>query len=110
MSNRVRFPSYFQLISTEERSAFGFYGVIREYNWKRVALIVQNENLFTVVSGNIFSSKLIANIMNVATYFFQTMTRLKLLLEDGGVEYTEKIFSTSAGIAGLGPNPFVSQI
>jgi hypothetical protein len=46
----VRFPSYFQLLSTEETLAFAFYGVIKEYEWRRVALLVQNENLFTVVS------------------------------------------------------------
>ena len=61
LRDRVRFPSYFQLLSTEERIAFGFYGVIREYNWRRVALIVQDENLFTVVSG-IESLNIIANL------------------------------------------------
>lgn len=51
LRDRLRFPSYFQLLSTEETLAFAYYGVIKEFGWKRVALIVQNENLFTVVSG-----------------------------------------------------------
>ena len=36
------------------------------------------------------------------------MNRLKTLL-DQNVEYTEQRFNTSAGIKGLGPNPFVSS-
>ena len=50
LRNRVKFPSYFQLLSAEETLAFAYYGVIKEYEWTRVALIVQNENLFTGVS------------------------------------------------------------
>ena len=51
LRNRVRYPFYFQLLSTAEMQAFAYYGVITEYGWRRLALIVQNENLFTVVSG-----------------------------------------------------------
>ena len=36
------------------------------------------------------------------------MNPLKTLLDENNVEYTEKLFNTSAGIKGLGPNPFVS--
>ena len=53
LRDRVRFPSYFQLLSTEETLAFAYYGVIKEFRWRRVALIVQNENLFTVVRPKI---------------------------------------------------------
>ena len=37
------------------------------------------------------------------------MNELKTLLDKNNVEYTEKQFNTSAGIKGLGPNPFVSS-
>ena len=53
LSNRVRFRRYFQLLANAARMAHGFYGIIEEYKWRRVALIVQNENLFTTVSGNV---------------------------------------------------------
>lgn len=36
------------------------------------------------------------------------MIRLKAILDRTDVDYNEKIFNTTAGIAGLGPNPFVS--
>ena len=51
LRNRLRYPFYFQLLSTEETLAFAYYGAIKEYGWRKLALIVQNENLFTVVSG-----------------------------------------------------------
>ena len=51
LNDRVRFPRYFQLSSSELRMAMGFYGIIKEYGWRRVALIVQDENDFTMVSS-----------------------------------------------------------
>ena len=52
LANRVRFRYYFQLLPTEASIAPAYFGVIRYYGWKRVGLIVQNENLFTVVRRN----------------------------------------------------------
>ena len=49
LADRVRFRYYFQLLSTEVSLAPAYFGVIRQYGWRRVGLIVQNENLFTVV-------------------------------------------------------------
>lgn len=49
LSDRARFRGYFQLQVNAAITAFGFYGIIREYGWRKVALIVQDENLFTVV-------------------------------------------------------------
>ena len=46
---------------------------------------------------------------NESILFTQTMNSLKALLDKTDVEYTERLFNTSAGIAGLGPNPFVSM-
>ena len=50
LADRVRFKSYFQLLPTEADIAPAYFGVIRQYEWRHVALIVQNENRFTVVS------------------------------------------------------------
>jgi len=50
LRNRQKYPFYFQLLSAEDMLAFAYYGVIREYGWRQLVLIVQNENLFTVVS------------------------------------------------------------
>ena len=40
---------YFQLVGGEAEIARGFLGIIRTFHWQRVAIITQNENLFTVV-------------------------------------------------------------
>ena len=50
LSDRVRYPRYFQLLSSAERIAFGYYAVIREFGWRRIAIIVQDEAVFRVVS------------------------------------------------------------
>ena len=47
--NRVRFRYYFQMLPTDAELAPAYFSVIRQYGWRRVGLIVQNENLFTVV-------------------------------------------------------------
>jgi len=49
LANRVKFRYYFQLVPTEASIAPAYFGTIRQYGWKKVELIVQNENLFTVV-------------------------------------------------------------
>ena len=50
LSNRVHFPNYFQLLAPDSELAGGFFAIIKNFGWKRVALIVQEENLLTVVS------------------------------------------------------------
>lgn len=39
------------MLSIADERAFGFYGVIRYFGWKKITLLVQDENLFTIVSG-----------------------------------------------------------
>jgi gamma-aminobutyric acid type B receptor len=46
--DRTLFPRYFQLLTTDASQAAAFFSIIQHYGWKRVALIVQDENLFTV--------------------------------------------------------------
>ena len=50
LSDRVRFPYYFQLLPSEVNLARVFYSIIKEYGWRRVALIVQNEYRYRAVS------------------------------------------------------------
>jgi hypothetical protein len=49
LSDRTRFPYYFQLLPSEVNLARVFYSIIKEYGWRRVALIVQNEHRYQVV-------------------------------------------------------------
>ena len=51
LANRQRFRYYFQMLATEAELAIGFFGVIKQFGWRRVAFIEQDENLFTVVSS-----------------------------------------------------------
>ena len=40
---------YFQLLADEAGMARGFLGLMKRFQWKRVGIITQNENLFTTV-------------------------------------------------------------
>ena len=40
----------------------------------------------------------------------QTMDRLKILLTDEGINFTDTTFNTEDGIRGLGEQPFVSKV
>ena len=51
LSDRVRFPYYFQLLPSEVNLARVFYSIIKEYGWRRVALVIQNEHRFKTVSS-----------------------------------------------------------
>ena len=108
LADRTRFKSYFQLLPTEADIAPAYFGVIRQYGWRHVALIVQNENLFTVVSFE--TEQLIMNLLNMSDVFTalfpQTIDRLKALLHTINVTYSENIFESDEGIAGLGAEPF----
>ena len=47
----LEYPYYFQLLPSEANLARVFYSIIKEYGWRRVALIVQNEHRYRAVCG-----------------------------------------------------------
>ena len=53
LGNRVQYPSYFQVLSPDANLADGFFAIIKHFGWRKVALIVQDENVLTTVSSNI---------------------------------------------------------
>ena len=55
LANRIRYPNYFQLLAPDADLSDGFLAIIKQFEWERVALIVQEENLLTVVS--LFTSR-----------------------------------------------------
>ncbi len=50
LRDRARFRYYYQLLLTDDNLAIGFFSIIARYNWRRVAIIEQDETVFTVVS------------------------------------------------------------
>ena len=50
LTNRTQFINHFGILATEADLAFGFYSIIRHFKWKRVTILLQEENLFTAVS------------------------------------------------------------
>ena len=45
----AKHPFYFQLVPPEDNLAIVFHSIIKEYTWRRVALIIQNEHRFKTV-------------------------------------------------------------
>ena len=41
---------YFQTPTPDTLTAYGFFGVIKHYGWKKVRLVAQDENVFITVS------------------------------------------------------------
>ena len=50
LSDRSRFKSYFRTTSSFNTYAPAILALLNRFNWKRVAFITQNENLFLTVS------------------------------------------------------------
>ena len=49
LSDRTRFPKYYQFLPSMKDIAPSYVGIIKEFGWRHVVMIVQNENLFTRV-------------------------------------------------------------
>ena len=58
----MQFKSYFQLLPNQADIDPAYFGVIRKFQWRRVHLIVQNENLFTVVSNATLLEKIMYSL------------------------------------------------
>ena len=68
---------YFQLLADEAGMARGFLGLMKRFQWKRVGIITQNENLFTTVRL-------------CASFVSHSLLRVILLSVDDG--YPQEIF------------------
>ncbi len=51
LANREKFRYYFQMLVTQNVYAYGFFGIVHGFGWRKVTIFEQDENLFTVVSG-----------------------------------------------------------
>ena len=88
--------------------AYGFYGIVRAFNWRTVGIITQDENLFTVVSISLTTVCMTQSARHKYLYFLQTMNRLQELLRQfPNISVVERRFDTGDGIDGLGDDPFV---
>jgi len=52
--NRHRFRNHFQVFPASISQAYGYFGIIQNSRWRQVALIVEDEFLFTSVRKSVF--------------------------------------------------------
>lgn len=64
LSNTKIFPRFLRTISSEAEIVVGIIQAMKQFKWSRIAVITQNDNLFTFVSCNKFCTVKI----NVAIY------------------------------------------
>ena len=49
LANREIYRRYFQLLPPEFETAVGFYEIIAHYGWKKIGVVLEDEDLFTKV-------------------------------------------------------------
>ena len=49
LADRTRFRAYFQMVPTEVDLTAGFAAIARQYGWRHMSIIQQQENLFSTV-------------------------------------------------------------
>lgn len=50
LANRQRFRYYFQMLATADQLGPAMFGILKQFQWRKVAIIEQNENVFSLVS------------------------------------------------------------
>ena len=85
---------------------------MKHYGWKYASIVVQNENLFTVVRIYYYVYNKYVAIglwLNTKCNFetFQAMTALTVSLDANNISYSYKVFDTASGIKDL-EEPIVS--
>ena len=67
--------SYIRVVSSDVATAEGVVNLMRQFDWTRVAVITQQETIFTSVRENILSSAVILNEI----YFEKTWEILQIV-------------------------------
>lgn len=49
LSNRDNFPNYFQFLPSTVDFAPAYLSIIKEFKWRHVVILLQDENLYTMV-------------------------------------------------------------
>ena len=86
--------------------AQGFLGIIKNFGWNRVSIIVQDENIFTAV--RILCVCVFITVGSLAYILYaQTAETLKEELSREQIEHIEKRFRSDDGIDGITTDHFV---
>ena len=49
-SDRLSFPNYFQFLPSTADFAPAFVSIIKQFNWRHVVILLQDENVYTMVA------------------------------------------------------------
>ena len=131
LSNRERFPNYFQFLPSMVDFAPAYFGIIKKFKWRHVVILLQNENLYTVVRvtwSQHWSAYIPCSKLRPLPFFIkwkwpvfsyscvyckewhnclQTVDRLKDMLVKENKTYTVDLFYSAEGLASLSREPFL---
>ena len=92
LENHHKFPTYFQLLPSITELVNGIAGLVNWFNWKKVALFVQQDEFFTTVSIIVMLCMYMCAVhvpllgLNI---LIQQGERIKLLLQSTSVNFSE---------------------
>lgn len=97
------------MIRSEESLAYGYFGIIKKFEWRSVTIFFLDVGLFEVVR-NVESANLLLKscLIDASVFALQSTFKLVELLKADGISYSVKSFTVRDGIERLGDNPFVS--
>ena len=89
LSDRERFPNYFQFLPSNTEFATLYFGIIKEFNWRHVGILVQDENLFTAVCNSSLITiecelLVIVGHLRLGIIFIRLCVLILLLIPDRG--------------------------
>ncbi len=95
LDDQDRFPNFFRVIPSDAEFPTVFNAIRQQYGWRRVAILTQNEGIFTEVN-RIF-------VLCGFSYqsFLQTFQRLKQTLVAQNVTVQNRVFRSELPIQGL---------
>jgi len=72
LSDRERFPSFFRTVPSDARTVVGMVKVVEEFEWRRAAIITEDESLFKAATDDLRVRLMRSNITVVSTVLLPT--------------------------------------
>ena len=122
LADRTKFRAYFQMLPTEIDLAAGYAAIARQYGWRHMTIVQQQENLFSRVSR-----QQVSTLLPVINFYFvskhvptahththththtQTVDRLNELFEEDNINSSVKVFESEQEVTSIQDQLFVSD-
>ena len=97
LSSKSLYPLYFRTNPSETFANLGRIAILRRFNWKRVAILQQNNDVFTGISNSLVELLEAANFSVIAYESFKDHPRFAI--ENLKVQSVSLVWNTFSGIS-----------